>query len=127
MAEVFRGVYGKKLDDYIAHTREVRDEIEVHTAIIGEHARGLKARHHDTGDSYIETEIEKLDGWVILNDTRGKKAAMAMEFGSAPHDGWPAGTPAQEILHQAAGIPIKNTWPRSRRRKTFYKWSKRRS
>ena len=119
-----RYVGGKRINDFIAHSQPVRDEIEVHTAIIGEHARGIKRRWRDTGASYVETEVAKLDGYVILNDTRGIKGAMAMEYGSDPHKGFPDGTPAQAILHEAAGIEIKHTHPRSRRRKKLYRWRK---
>lgn len=117
-------VGGKRMNTWVAHTSAVREEIEVHTAIIGEHARGIKRRWRDTGASYVETETAKLDGYVILNDERGIKGAMAMEYGSDPHKGFPDGTPAQAILHEAAGIPMKESHPRSRRRKKLYRWRK---
>lgn len=122
--QIERRVGGRRLDAFIAHSGAVRGEVEVHTAIIGEHAKGLKRRWVDQRHSFVETEVAKLDGWVILNDQRGKKAAMAMEYGSDPHQGFPDGTPAQAILHEAAGIQMKATHPRKQRDKKLYRWSK---
>lgn len=126
MAEVDRRVAGRPIEEWLAHRPDVGREIQFRTYTIGHKARALKARHVDEGHSFIEVEMGEVDGWIILNDERGLKAAMAMEFGSAPHPGFPEGTPAQYILHDASGAAKKATNPRSRRRKAYFPSRRRR-
>jgi hypothetical protein len=65
-----------------------------------------------------------IDYYLVLNDERGQKAAMSIEYGRSaddPEDPHPhPGTDGLHILHKAAGIPLKRTSPRSKRRKSYY-------
>lgn len=50
-------------------------------------ARRRHAQHASSGDSEIQLEHGKLDYFIILDDSRGQRAAAAIEFGHTTKGG----------------------------------------
>lgn len=103
MAYVYKGAGGMKLERLIALTQEAQGALDDHALEIGANAEGLLAEHRAEGHSRIDILSGDIDRYVCLDDTRGLKAAMSIEYGRKP--GGPYG--AMEglfILHQAAHI-----------------------
>lgn len=72
------------VDEFIAKSSEVQGSLTDHTKVMARKATAILAQHRLQGHSYIETEtygrgIERL---VVLNDTRGLRAAMSIEEGT---------------------------------------------
>jgi hypothetical protein len=118
VAEVYRTIRGRELDDYIAHRRDVREAIRDEAHRRGEIAKSIHP--HDEYHSFIEVKrYGKLDWWVVLNDTRGLSAAMSIEFGRGPDENGKGATSGAQTLHRAFELDIERTFPRSKRRKRF--------
>lgn len=65
----------------IARTQEAQDAIQrVATRSAKKATVVLKAHRHD-GHSFIEVKSGRIDRYIVLNDDRGQKAAMTIEFG----------------------------------------------
>lgn len=113
MAEVFRRANGMKLTKVIALHIDVQRELDLQAEKYGVRAEAiLDARaQHRTGTSRIAVESGDVDRYVILDDTRGLRAAMTIEYGRQAH-----GAPDEEApeagamvglfpLHDAFGLP----------------------
>ena len=111
------------LERFIATMPGVQRTIAANTRGIAAAATANLAQHRSEGHSFIETAFGDIDGYVILNDTRGLYAAMSIEFGRGPGDGpgdpFPNGTTGTFVLHRAAGLTPKRVRPNSRRKKKY--------
>jgi hypothetical protein len=115
MAQVYKRVNGMKLEKAMALQVDVQLELGLAANAMAGRASAELARHRDQGHSYIEVETGNVDRYVTLNDERGLKAALSIEYGKAPgyselEDGSVAadgGSPGLFILHRAAGIKVK--------------------
>lgn len=107
MAKVYRAVGGHKITQYIAELPEVQLEIDKATLEIGSTAEGILAGHHFEWDAFIEVAKGDIDGYVILNDERGQKAAMSIEYGRKPNAEGKGGMEGLQILHKAAHLRKK--------------------
>lgn len=81
MAEVYRFVNGMKLEKLIALTAEAQAGLSASTEKTAAAAKAILASHRHEGHSRIEVEDLGIDRMITLNDERGQKAAMTIEFG----------------------------------------------
>lgn len=123
MAEVYKSVGGKPIEEFIAENDGVQASLTVHAREVYSRARALRAGHYHEGHAEIEYASGDVDRYVVLSDVRGQKAAMSIEFGRGPGDGpgdpFPNGTVGTWILHRASGLARKSVRPNSRRKKKY--------
>lgn len=81
MAYVYKGIDGKKLEEYIADLPEVQGELRRETFHMATQAKALLAAHHHDGHAEIEVAKGDIDWYVVLSDERGQKAALSIEYG----------------------------------------------
>lgn len=110
MAEVFRYVNRKKLTKVIAQCEETQEGLDLVVSVIAVEAAGMLAQHHHEGHAEIKVTEGRIDRYVELNDERGLKAAMSIEYGREHHYVNEVGQPAGGmeglfILHRAAALP----------------------
>jgi hypothetical protein len=106
VAEVYRRVRGQKIQRFIATQPGVQAATRGQARAIAELAQGVLAEHVHFGHSRITMEHGDVDWYVVLNDERGQRAAIAIEYGRS--EGAPNG-PSKGVwaLHLAAGLPLK--------------------
>lgn len=80
-------------NDTVAHQPGVRRALKRHADRIAGRASSVLSQHRHSGDAEINvTRGTKLDYFVNLDDTRGQRAAAAIEFGHmAPNGRWVEG------------------------------------
>jgi hypothetical protein len=88
VAEIFDKVGGKKLEKFLGKNDGVQFALDNYTFEIAVRAEGLLQEHQDYDDSpdahsFIEVDRGDVDRYVVLNDDRGQKAAMSIEYGRA--------------------------------------------
>lgn len=112
MAVIYRRVGGQKLEKLLALNEGVQYELESRQLQIALRAEALLAEHRLEGHAEITLADGKVDKYVILNDERGDKAALSIEYGrqarTDPETGEKYG--AMEglfILHRASNLPRK--------------------
>jgi hypothetical protein len=66
----------------IAHMDEVGNALDHHLFEMQVRAEEIMVSHIDEGHAFITTETGKVDRYLILNDERGKKAALSIEYGT---------------------------------------------
>ena len=95
-------------NDIVAHLGGVRGAVRYEAQKGAAVARGILLAHRDTGASQITVTHGELDYFVNLDDTRGDRAAAAIEFGRSGR------SPSQGVraLSKAFGL---TTGPRRRR------------
>lgn len=71
----------KKLNKLLAHLPEVNLEVRAVTRRGGRRAEALLAEHRHSGAARIDVEFGSTDGFVVLNDDRGERHALSIEFG----------------------------------------------
>lgn len=71
----------RKLAKMMAYHPEVRAAVMKKGEQRAARARIYLKMHFYRGDSFIEVKQGKTDAHIILNDERGQKAAMTIEFG----------------------------------------------
>lgn len=81
MATVYRRVHGMKLEKAMALTQEAQDGLDRKVANRARRAELILQMHRHAGHSFIEVTRGRVDRYIVLNDTRGQKAAMTIEFG----------------------------------------------
>lgn len=113
MVDIDRTFAGKDFELGLAQFAPVHKAIEAETHAAGARAKAIHAGHRNEGDSFIETFTTDTDGYVVLNDERGLKAAMSIEFGrgaadpndpNSANDPFPDGTVGEFVLHRATGL-----------------------
>lgn len=68
-------------DEIVAHLGGVRASVTAKAAEGAARARGVLAAHRAEGHAQITVTHGDLDAFVNLDDTRGDRAAAAIEFG----------------------------------------------
>lgn len=86
MAEVYRKVKsgmgaGREIQQAMGLVRVVQDRLELEATEGGYRAEANLAIHRNSGNSQIKVEHGKIDWYVVLDDERGLKAAMSIEYG----------------------------------------------
>ena len=81
MAEIYEEVHGMTIDAYIAHMPGVRAKLRTTAAAGAARAEAILNAHRYQGHARITLTHGDLDWWVGLDDTRGQRAAAAIEFG----------------------------------------------
>lgn len=81
MSEVYHRVGGRKTEKFLAMLPEVQDNLERRARTRALKAAIILKQHRYSGDSFIEVLHGKIDWHIVLNDTRGQRAAMTIEFG----------------------------------------------
>lgn len=74
-------LYGFATDEYFAKLPGVRAELRSTAQAGGGRAETILAAHRAQGHSRITVTSGSLDWFVSLDDTRGDRAAAAIEFG----------------------------------------------
>ncbi|WJN62636.1 tail completion protein [Streptomyces phage phiScoe10] len=124
MAEIFDDVGKQTLEKFLGKNKGVQFALDNYTFEIAVRAEGFLQEHQDYDDdsdahSKIDIERGEVDRYVVLNDDRGQKAAMSIEYGRAAgekevkdEDGnkktvkWGA-SPGLYILARASNLPKK--------------------
>jgi hypothetical protein len=73
----------RNLERKLATLPEVRGEIRAEVKDGAAEAKSNLAAHKDRGDSQIKTAFGPVDGYIVLDDTRGLLAAMSIEKGTS--------------------------------------------
>ncbi|MEW1694486.1 DUF5403 family protein [Streptomyces sp. NPDC091278] len=119
MAEVYDRVRGGQLEKVLATMPGVQDALDEVRFEIAARAEELLLQHRREGHASIDVEDGRVDKYVILDDERGAKAALSIEYGRAEsivvrraRDGstYLDVLPASEglfILARAANLPKK--------------------
>jgi hypothetical protein len=81
MAEVFRRVGGKKLTKIVALHRTVQSRLDQEAVEGAYRAEAELIQHRQDGHASIDVEEGKVDRYVVLDDERGLKAALSIEYG----------------------------------------------
>lgn len=130
MVDIYKTFNGLPFEEGLAKFAPVRKEIRRVTKIIGQDAAAGLAGHRSEGHSFIKVAYGPVDGMVILNDERGQKAAMSIEFGRGAadpndpdydKDPFPNGTVGTYVLHKASGLRKSAHFPHSKRKKKYRK------
>ena len=111
MAEVYRRVNGIPLEAVIASHKDAQDAMDTFTYAAALRAevilRGAESEFHseikvEQADDMYSPMLSRL---LVLDDTRGLKAAMSIEFGRKDKNGR-GGMRAVAPLRQAVGIEV---------------------
>lgn len=79
-------------NDTVAHLPGVRRALKKQANRMAAIASGVLAEHRHAGHASIEVTQGSVDSFVSLDDTRGQRAAAAIEFGHmAPNGRWVEG------------------------------------
>lgn len=81
MAEVYKSVNGRKMEKFIAAADFTQDYLDDVIFEMGVRAEEDLIEHRAEGHSFIDIEAGNVDRYLILNDDRGQKAAMSIEYG----------------------------------------------
>ncbi len=74
-------LYAFFTDEYVAKMGGVQRELRSRANGGAARARAILAEHRHTGDSRIVVEHGVIDYYVVLDDSRGARAAAAIEYG----------------------------------------------
>jgi hypothetical protein len=89
MAEIYRGLNGKKITEVIASLDGVQDAIWERTFEIAARAEALLVQHRAEGIARIDMAKGDIDAYVVLEDANATNArssnnsALSIEFGRA--------------------------------------------
>ncbi|WP_405978861.1 DUF5403 family protein [Streptomyces sp. NBC_00158] len=83
MAEIEDEVGGKKLEEFIARMPGVQRSLDEARFEVAARAEALLLQHRQEGHASIDVEDGRIDKYVILDDERGKDAALSIEYGRA--------------------------------------------
>ncbi|MEU2111520.1 DUF5403 family protein [Streptomyces sp. NPDC019507] len=83
MAEIFEYKGRRKLERKIAVLPGVQDALDEVRFEVAARAEALLLAHRQEGHASIDVEDGDVDKYVILDDERGKKAALSIEYGRA--------------------------------------------
>lgn len=83
MAKVYGKVGRFKLEKYIATLPGVQDALDEARFEIAARAEALLLQHRQEGHASIDVVDGDVDKYVVLDDERGKKAALSIEYGRA--------------------------------------------
>lgn len=77
----------KQINKLVAHMAEVDRAVKAAAERVHALASGVLAEHHHSGDAQITLTHGRVDYFVNLDDTRGQRAAAAIEFGHIARNG----------------------------------------
>lgn len=78
---MYAKVKGKHVDDYIAHTREVRHALAFHSSRAWQRVLADRATHYDKGRTTVTLQRgDLLDMHIVFNHRDGPEAARAAAF-----------------------------------------------
>lgn len=80
------GLKKSNVEEIAAHHKDTQRGLTKLSARVGGDARALLARHRDAGHARIVNLEGRVDRTVVLDDTRGMKAALSIEFGRKPSE-----------------------------------------
>ncbi|MFK0099238.1 DUF5403 family protein [Streptomyces sp. NPDC091040] len=83
MASVYPSVNGEKLERFIASLPGVQNALDEVQFEIAARAEELLLQHRQEGHAQIDMVDGRIDKYVVLDDERGKKAALSIEYGRA--------------------------------------------
>ncbi|MFG2209942.1 DUF5403 family protein [Streptomyces sp. NPDC091682] len=83
MAKIENKVGRFKLEKYIATLPGVQDALDEARFEIAARAEALLLQHRQEGHASIDVVDGDVDKYVVLDDERGKKAALSIEYGRA--------------------------------------------
>ncbi|MFF7254793.1 DUF5403 family protein [Streptomyces microflavus] len=83
MAEIYPSVGGEKLERHIARLPGVSAHLDEVQFEIAARAEELLLQHRQEGHAKIDMLTGDIDRYVVLDDERGKKAALSIEYGRA--------------------------------------------
>lgn len=110
MAEVFKRAQGRKagwkITKVAAYHRDTQARMDSVTTAHAMRAGAILAQHRHDDHSYIEVERGKTDRFIILNDERGLKAAMSIEYGRELPGGGRT-TPVGALREGVMGVAIE--------------------
>lgn len=112
---MYARIDGRKADMWYAKLDGVQDWMDDYIFAAGVKAEEMLLDHRQDGHSFIDIEQGRIDRYLILNDERGQKAALSIEFGRAAYevsnaDGTVREVGAMEglfILHKAMQLKRK--------------------
>lgn len=104
MAEVYRRVAGRPIQKYIAMHETVQDALDEFAFAALSRAQADLAAHHFEGHAFVELAKGRIDRYLILNDERGQRAAMSIEFGRKPGPDGKGGMQGLAILRKAVKL-----------------------
>ncbi|MGW3323884.1 hypothetical protein [Streptomyces virginiae] len=94
MARIYKRARGRKIEQLIALNEGVVHELDNRTFQIAVRAEAYLLEHQNyekeveeetgvraDGHSFIDIERGRVDRYVVLNDERGQKAALSIEYG----------------------------------------------
>jgi hypothetical protein len=87
----------KTVNRIVSRLPGVKDAVKDHSEQIGRRAEARLAAHRKTGDTRVGVDHSGRDSVVFLDDTRGAKAALSIEFGTGDSEGL-------YVLYGAAGL-----------------------
>lgn len=121
MAEIDRRFMGKQFEKGLAGWAPVQGWLDGFIFEAQVRAEEDLAEHRQEGHAFIEAESGRIDRYLILNDMRGQKAAMSIEYGrrAATYQVTNPDTGEQEIVRLAAmdGLYILHKAMRARKRR----------
>lgn len=126
MVEIDFTFMGKDFPEGLANWAPVQAALDEAVRPMEVAAKAELAAHRQEGHARIEVEKGDVDRYLVLNDERGLKAAMSIEYGRGPDENGKGAMSGLYILHHATGAASKATLPRSRRVKVWNKKFKRR-
>ena len=71
----------ERLNKIVSHMPQVRREVTGHTNKRAAVAKAKLAAHRYQGHAKIESYVALVDGYIVLSDEAGYKAAAAIEYG----------------------------------------------
>lgn len=83
MAKIENKVGRLKLEKYIATLPGVQDALDEARFEIAARAEALLLQHRQEGHASVDVVDGDVDKYVVLDDERGKKAALSIEYGRA--------------------------------------------
>ncbi|WP_328742171.1 DUF5403 family protein [Streptomyces caniferus] len=83
MAFIYSRVGGKKLEEYLARLPGVQNALDEAQFEVAARAEELLLQHRQEGHATIDMVDGRIDKYVVLDDERGKKAALSIEYGRA--------------------------------------------
>ncbi|KOG26818.1 DUF5403 family protein [Streptomyces viridochromogenes] len=83
MAEIYERKGRRQLEKLVALLPVVQDALDEARFEVAARAEALLLLHRQEGHASIDVEDGEVDKYVVLDDERGKKAALSIEYGRA--------------------------------------------
>lgn len=117
MAEVYKTWGGKRFEKGLAAVDFVQDFMDETIFEMGVRAEEDLLNHRHDGHSFIDVERGRVDRFLILNDDRGQKAAMSIEYGRQAGEYVDEETGQTKQISAMAGLFILHKAARMKRKR----------